>query len=86
MSDLKKPDCCPKCGKDNIKQIIGGTPNREDMALISSGLAVCGDCFMKEWKEDWHCANCKYNWCDKNDPERIKLENLYLKIKNKYNL
>ncbi len=81
MTDLRKPRSCPNCSGCNIKRIVGGTPDEVGMALLEAGKAVIGDCFARDWKEDWHCADCGHQWCDRTDPARIELEELLTKIK-----
>lgn len=77
MDDLRKPEICPKCGCSTIKRIVGGRPSRKGFELIAAGEAVQGTCFLKKWKEDWFCTECKHQWCDKTDPARIEMERLY---------
>jgi ribosomal protein L37AE/L43A len=83
MMKLRKPEICPICSRSNIKRIVGGIPDEVGMSLIEVGEAVAGDCFMRDWKEDWLCTDCGHRWCDKTDPARIELEELYMQIKNK---
>ena len=80
MTELRKPDSCPECESTAIKRIVGGRPNEEGMKMIEAGKAVPGDCFMREWKEDWYCSACEHQWCDKTDPVRIEHERLYRKL------
>ena len=83
MNDLRKPDLCPECGGSRIKRIVGGIPNDVGWQMIEQGVAIPGDCFMRDWKEDWHCQDCGHEWCDRADPARIELEELYRRIKQR---
>lgn len=83
MKELRKPACCPRCKRNDLRRIVGGRPNEEGWKMIDSGDAVPGDCFLRPWKEDWRCVKCGHEWCDKTDPARIKFENLAQKIIDK---
>lgn len=85
MKTLTRPKACPQCGGKSIKRIIGGQPNSEGMQMIESGEAVSGDSFLKEWKEDWHCTECSNEWCDKDDPARIEMEDEINKLLMEFN-
>ena len=84
MKELRKPESCPECGSGDIKKIVGGIPSDAGWEMIDAGEAVVGDCFMRDWKENWRCSDCGHSWCDKTDPARIELEELYLRVKSKF--
>jgi len=80
MQKLRKPEKCPKCQASVILRIVGGVPCKEGLQMIKKQEAILGDCFIRAWKEDWHCKKCGYEWCDKTDHYRIEIEALAQKI------
>lgn len=76
IAELRKPSACPQCGGTAIIRICYGTPNEEAWALIQSGQATLGGCFVTEWMPDWECAACCNRWFDPDDPVKQETEQL----------
>ena len=78
--DLRKPNNCPKCSKNDIRQIVAGRPSKEGFEMIERGEAVIGTCFASLDRPDWRCMQCNHEWFDPSDPVRKEFDAIQQRI------
>ena len=59
-----------------MKRIYYGRPLPEAAEKIFRREAVGGGCFVRPWMSDWHCAMCRHEWFEADDPAKQELEAL----------
>lgn len=78
--DLRKPDACPSCAGNDIRQIMYGLPMDETLRRAERGEVVLGGCAIFDGMPDWHCMTCQHEWFDPSDPARIERDELLAKL------
>lgn len=57
-----KPKQCPKCGSENIKEIVYGLPTEEFMESEEAKKYHFAGCIVMEDDPAWHCDKCGNDW------------------------
>ena len=62
VDDLTKAEKCPKCGSDEVAEILYGYPTPETFETQDRGEIELGGCVISEDAPQWVCKNCKGRW------------------------
>ena len=62
MTDHKKPEKCPECGKSEAIPIVYGYPGPELEERVRRGVAAIGGCCVMPDSPVWLCLACDHRW------------------------
>ena len=83
IPELRKPAWCPKCGSQDIREIVYGLPTDEAFELAEAGEVVLGGCFITFNDPDWCCMQCQHKWSDDSDPARKERDRIIFDLLSK---
>ncbi len=62
VDDRVKGEKCPKCGSDDVAEIVYGYPTPEAIEARDQGDIELGGCIISEGDPQWVCKNCENRW------------------------